>query len=81
VTASDLSRHLDDIIEQASAMRATLKSGGLPMLADARILRGQAQCAERLMEVVYIKELRSMPERTAEQDRESQRFLVAKRVG
>ena len=69
---SEIRKQLDDVIRQASAMRDTIDAGALPMLADARILRGQSQCAEVLIERALVAELRAKPERTPEQDKASQ---------
>jgi hypothetical protein len=69
---SEVRKQLEDVIRQATAMRDTLDAGDLPMLADARILRGQAQCAEVLIERGLVAELRATPERTPAQDKASQ---------
>jgi hypothetical protein len=68
-------KQLDDVIRQATAMRDTIDAGELPMLADARILRGQAECAEKLIERGLVAQLRAQPERTSEQDKSSQVYV------
>jgi hypothetical protein len=69
---TELELQLDDVIRVATEMRDTIAAHGRPDLADARILRGMAECAERLVELDHVKALRSA---TPAQDKASQRAM------
>lgn len=69
---SEIRKQLEDVIRQATAMRDTLDAGELPMLADSRVLRGQAQCADILIERAMVAELSTQTERTPAQDKAAQ---------
>jgi phosphoribosylformimino-5-aminoimidazole carboxamide ribonucleotide (ProFAR) isomerase len=68
----EISDQLDELIRTATRMRDVVAAGGTPDLADARILRGQAQFAEALVGRALVADLMSRPERTPEQDKASQ---------
>lgn len=79
MSRSELLLQLDDVIRQATALRVTVASGELPMLADARILHRQAECAEYLIELALVDQLRSTPERTPAEDKAAQRYAKTAR--
>jgi hypothetical protein len=72
VSRSEIRLQLEDVVRQATAMLATLEAGELPFLSDARVLRMQTVCAERLIELAHVVKLRETPERTPEEDKASQ---------
>lgn len=75
MSAHELRLQLADLIRTAQTIQVAIDEGRCPCVADARILRGQAQCAEHLVEIAYVAGLREVAERTPAEDKAAQRYI------
>lgn len=74
-------KHLAEIEAIASDMRASLDRGELPTIFDANIIEYRAQALATNVRNAFVESLASVPERTAAEDKSSQRFVETRRTG
>jgi len=72
---TELQKQLADLARFVSAAQAKLEQGELPEMCDARLIRGSASFAEQMIWRAHLDLIRSVPERTAEEDKAAQRYL------
>jgi len=72
---TELQKQLADLARFVSAAQAKLEQGELPEMCDARLIHGSASYAEQMIWRAHLNLIRSVPERTPEEDKAAQRVI------